>query len=195
MFVSDPNLNELRQGDILHGLYYPESGIKLVLDGAPIEPFEGSRALTAAIEPDGRQFQWVPGKIRYLVRGYVIVLSQCCDLELKGRLPKAHAIVLAPLLDIPPTILGDQEKLAKLQANDVRDYTNYFHIAQKSPLTSDCVVNLNRLFSMSNGTFSELVSRKRLEMTIEARFALKTKLQYNFSRPAGDDNHLYPTAS
>src|SRR6266850_2796015 len=191
MFVDNPKLDELRQGDILRRVYYPEaSGTDLCIDATPVEPLEQTLAASPVIETDRRNFKWLSGRIRFLLRGYVIVISQCCDLELKGRLPKAHAIVLAPILDVPPTISGDTDKLRKLELNDIRDFTNYFHLTQHPPLASNCIVNLNRLFSVSNNDFSDLLSRKVLEMTVDARFTLKKKLQYNFSRPAGDDDHL-----
>lgn len=193
MFLPSPG-HELRQGDILRGLYYPEPNLEaLSFEGNPSEPLAKTLALSPLIETDTRKFKWLVGRTRYLLRGHVIVLSQCCDMDLEGkRTPKAHAIMLSPLLDIPANILADPEKLDRLKLNENRFYTNNFYIPSVHPIASDSVVNFNRVFSVSSSRFAILLERKVLEMTIESRYNLKSKFAYNFSRSAGDDTHLYP---
>lgn len=194
MFIPSPNLAELRQGDVLKGLYYPEPNASdLLLEGKANEPLHQTLTATAEYVVDTKSLKWMSGRIRYLLRGYVMVISQCCDLEVKqSGLPKTTSIVLAPILDIPPSISNDPDKLAKLKANSIVEFINFYFLSNYPPtLAIDHLVNLNRLFSMSREGFPFLLSRKALEMTVDARFQLKSKLQYNFSRPAGDDNHLY----
>jgi hypothetical protein len=118
MFIDNPDLAELRQGDIIQGLFYPEiSCSEISLLGKPANLFTNETIsngeeqlpnLIANLEKKGKQgLSGFTAQIN-VYYGFFIVISQCCDLARRddGK-PKSSAFVTAPLLDIP--LVGRQE--------------------------------------------------------------------------------------
>ncbi|MEB3189561.1 MAG: hypothetical protein VKL42_04370 [Snowella sp.] len=205
MFIDNPDLNELRQGDIIQGLFYPEiscSEISLIGKPANILVHEtiGSGEeqlpnLIANLEKKSKQgLSGFTAQIN-VYYGFFIVISQCCDLAKRddGK-PKSLAFVTAPLLDIPYTIKNNQEKLNVLKSNNLETYISSFFIAQQPPLTKDYSVDFNQIVSFPKTQYDFLLKNKILQMTDETRIQFKLKLSSHFGRATQEerDAGLYP---
>jgi len=195
MFVPTPNPQELRQGDIVKGFYYPQiKGNEQHFIGSPVDPFDdfippqAPPNLSPITDPDAdRDFRWLTSHVNVLLRCYSMILSQCCELELQNGRVRADAFVLAPVLRIPKHIASDPEKLTKLKQNSMEVYVGRFYVQPCPPLSHEYVVNFSRVFSVSSKEFALLLSRKVLELTPEARVRMKLKLGYHFSRSTEDE--------
>jgi hypothetical protein len=200
MFVDEPDKSELRQGDIIKGLFYPLvdlDAIRLIGEPAPdsfavssddseassvVRPFALNPVAT---KKDG--FELYEAQLK-VFRGNFIVLSQCCDLALneKGK-HEAHAFVLSPLINIPYPVQQDPEKLAALIANTFEHYVNFFFISQKPPLQQDYAVDFGRLVSVVRAAYPHILKNKVLQMTDEHRMRLKIKFGSHFGRPTKEE--------
>ncbi|MGI9106561.1 MAG: hypothetical protein ACR2G4_09965 [Pyrinomonadaceae bacterium] len=197
MFNTTPNLEELRQGDIVQGLYYPLmkcSDLRII--GTITNPYEPHREnLTLTSVPGGNKY----GRNLFLANievfgGYSVIISQCCDLELhNGRLDNP-AFVAAPLIDIPALIQRDKEKLLRFQENQLESFVNLFHIQQQAPLLQAYAVDFSRLVSIVNSDYQFALAGKILQMTGRNRVRFKIKLGRHFGRPTQEEisNGLYP---
>lgn len=194
MFKREADKTRLRQGDILEGFYYPvfkSSEMRLV--GNPRPPQSSISPLT--LEPRLVEKSRLQAMLD-VERCFVIVLSQCCELQVnqQGK-PDVPAFVLAPLVDTPYNIRIKPENLEKFRANSTKDYVNLFHISQRTPLTSECAVDFNKVFSVQAGDYQFALKGKVLEMTDEARVLLKVKLGLHFGRPTQEEisARIYPS--
>lgn len=98
MFTATPNRDELRQGDIIQGLYYPLMKCEqLRLIGEPADPVApvGELFSLSAVAEKKSGVNWFTAQIQ-VSRGYYIVLSQCCDLERHNGKLDAPAFVVPP---------------------------------------------------------------------------------------------------
>ena len=171
MFVEQIDQNELRQGDIIQGLFYPELNCSdLQIIGNPDEDFikiiqnqdETQAKLVASKEkkkpPDGLICFTAQIKVDY---GYFIVISQCCDIAKQpNNKPKSSSFVVSVLGNVPYTISQDKEKLQELTKNNLGSFISFFFIRQQSPLLQDYVVDFNRVVALPRSQYDFALSKK-----------------------------------
>ena len=133
MYCDLSNKGELRQGDIVRGLYYPNMACDtLGVAGVPLadaDPYTEHLALSASLAKSLNKF-WLSAQVQ-VHRCYAMILSPCCDLEprSKGKLD-VPAIVATPLVDVPYRIRTSPEKLAsdmRMPALQASLYTKHSH--------------------------------------------------------------------
>ncbi len=187
MFLDAPYKNELRQGDVIYGLYFPlvNSADILVL-GRPTTPtiIPGQETtLSPVIGARGENKDAVLVQM-YARQGYSIILSQCCDLALReGGKMNSPAFVVAPLADVPYSIRTNDDRLELLKQNSLEHFTSLFYLPCTAPLSSEMAVDFSRMASIANKDYSHAIAGKLLQMTDESRVKLKTKLAGHFGRP------------
>jgi hypothetical protein len=199
MFMPELNRNELRQGDIIYGLYYPSMKCEtLGLVGrvaSPSTPVTESLSLSAVTEKS-YGIEWMSAQVQ-VFRGFSIILSQCCDLERRNGKLNYPAFVISPLQDIPYPIRTYPERLVDFQENSLGKYINNFYILQSPPLPQAYQVDFSMVVSVPRSEFDFALTGKVLQMTDEARVRFKLKLGQHFSRPTQDeiDTGLYPSGA
>jgi len=194
MFTESPNLRELRQGDIIKGIYC----LKLIrcrdlnILGKVKEetkPIEDNHDLTPF-----KKDNYFQGHI-HLERDYSIVISQCCDLELvQGGAMKGLAIVISPLMDISKNYMTDPKLGEEFRSNDLEHSKSNFYIPQTPPLKQDYQVDFSRLISLHKTDHSFVRAGKVLQMDDATRVRFKIKLSQFFGRPTQEeiDSRIYP---
>jgi hypothetical protein len=205
MFIDNPDLAELRQGDIIQGLFYPEiSCSEISLLGKPANLFTNETIsngeeqlpnLIANLEKKGKQgLSGFTAQIN-VYYGFFIVISQCCDLARRddGK-PKSSAFVTAPLLDIPYNLNKDQEKFNIFKSNSLETYISSFFVAQKFPIKKDYLVDFNQIISFPRTQYDFLIKNKILQMNDKTRIQFKLKLMSHFGRATQEerDAGIYP---
>jgi hypothetical protein len=205
MFTDRPDLTELRQGDIIQGLFYPEiSCSEISLLGKPANLFTNETIsngeeqlpnLIANLEKKGKQgLSGFTAQIN-VYYGFFIVISQCCDLARRddGK-PKSSAFVTAPLLDIPYNLNKDQEKFNIFKSNSLETYISSFFVAQKFPIKKDYLVDFNQIISFPRTQYDFLIKNKILQMNDKTRIQFKLKLMSHFGRATQEerDAGIYP---
>ncbi len=184
MFTETANVEELRQGDIIRGLYYPRLTCEsLPLIGVP-SPDAGHQVqaltLSASVRSEGG-IDWLSAQVPVL-RGYAMILSPCCDLELRNGKLLVPAIIVAPLVPIAYAILKSAEDMALFKKNSLENYTGLYYVAPQTPLDQDCMVDFCRLVSVQKGNYPFMRQHKVLQLTDTQRINLKTKLGLYFGR-------------
>jgi len=196
MFIETPNSEELRQGDIIEGLYYPSincENIRLIGESTNQSSSENTELSLTAVSEKKEGFTFLTAQIK-VFRGFVIILSQCCDLALRNGKLEVPAFVIAPLVDISYPIRTKPENLYKLQENSLKSFVNLFYIPRQEPLQQEYMVDFNRVTSLPRAEFKFALSKKVLQMTDEARVQFKLKLASHFGRPTQEEisANLYP---
>lgn len=196
---------ELRQGDIIQGLFYPEiSCSEISLLGKPANLFTNETIsngeeqlpnLIANLEKKGKQgLSGFTAQIN-VYYGFFIVISQCCNLARRddGK-PKSSAFVTAPLLDIPYNLNKDQEKFNIFKSNSLETYISSFFVAQKFPIKKDYLVDFNQIISFPRTQYDFLIKNKILQMNDKTRIQFKLKLMSHFGRATQEerDAGIYP---
>jgi hypothetical protein len=197
MFLDAPDKTELRQGDVVYGLYFPlVKSEDIVVLGKPTIPLTvpgQETTLSPVIAAKGENKDAVLVQM-YARQGYSIVLSQCCDLALReGGKMNSPAFVVAPLAEVPYLIRSNNEKLELLKQNRLEHFTSLFYLPFTSPLPSEMVVDFSRMASIDNKDYSHALAGKSLQMTDESRVTFKTKLASHFGRPTEEElkAHLF----
>lgn len=203
MFVEQIDTTELRQGDIIRGLFYPELNCSdLHLIGTPdlnssnltlnAEVQANLLALTDKKPKEGLTVLTAQMKVYY---GYFILITQCCDIAKreKGK-PNLSAFVISPLVEVPYPIRQNPDNLSELQANNQGTYINFFYIPSHQHLSQDYVVDFNRVVALPRSQYDFVLSRKVLQMTDHQRVKFKLKLGSHFARPTQEelDAQIYP---
>ena len=191
-------MTELRQGDIIQGLFYPEIFCsKISLIGKPCDDFTRqiiidseeniSSNLIATEEKCKRGLLGFTAQIN-VYHGFFIIISQCCDIAKRSDgYPKSQALVAAPLLEVSGDIKKDEDKLIKLKANNSLSYTDSFFILQNQPLRQEYIVNFSQIISFPKKEYHFLLKNKILQMSDEARVSFKKKLSFYFGRPTQEE--------
>ncbi|MFY9225594.1 MAG: hypothetical protein WAQ98_23155 [Blastocatellia bacterium] len=184
MFVETFNNIELRQGDIIEGVFFPVMELeKLNILGNPTKThFSNSSPSLSAISYIKKKTNFFTIQLKAFY-GFSIVLSQCCDLAKRddGKL-EVPAFVLAPLVEVPYPILTNLNKLEALQKNETTSFVNRFYIPKNEILPIDFIVDFAVLVSIPREEIDFVLSRKILEMTDESRLKFKAKLGLHFGR-------------
>lgn len=193
MFLTEPNLNQLRQGDVIRGLFFPFMKSDTLQILSSVDEI-GQTHVTFKDKKYGKQLmQALVG----VFADFSIVMSQCCDVQVTDgqTVPAAPAFVIAPLFRIPVDIARDSVKLTKFRHNG-KDYANLFSLAIVPPLTDDhALVDFSRLVSIPSSEYPRAIKGKVLQMTDASRVRFKTKLGAHFGRPTTEERiaGLYPT--
>lgn len=196
MFTEQLNNTELRQGDIIQNAYFPKMKLdELYFFGNPTHPVsDPTSAFSVSAKKNSESYgmNWLEAQVS-LTHGFLIVLSQCCDLN-KCKTQSANALVLSPLLKIPRFLRKNEEQLNKVKENS-NDFTkNLFFIFCKDPLPHDLVVDFSLTTSFFSTDYDFLLSQKILQMTDETRVKFKIKLMNHFGRATQEelDANIYP---
>src|SRR5216683_2968539 len=132
MFIAAPDKSELRQGDIIAAVWFPRIRFEDIRLLAPVDSANLDQIVAVPHLVEDRGIDWTIAQIQ-MARRYVMVLSQCCDLEmLKGR-PRGLAAVVSPLVPVPDMYRKKPEYLAALRENRVESYVNHFYVEQAPP--------------------------------------------------------------
>ena len=184
----------LRQGDIISGVPFPllaANHIKVLSD--PVPNADGTLGVTPTKFVNPREDEWTIAQVpvRFCI---CIVLSNCCDLELRGGKVPAYYINLARLREIPSDTRKNTVNFASLQANrDPRDpnspgYIDYFYLQEDPALRNvDWRVHFNQVVSIPNSEVQFLLQRKILQLNDRTRMRFKIKLAFTTGRSNSDE--------
>lgn len=184
MFIEVPARGELRQGDVLSGILFPRMRFEEVRLIASLDHDQVDSTVCKADEAEDNGVQWFTGQVK-LMRGFAMVLSHCCDLELTHGSPRSLAVVVGPLFPVPTKISRKQEALERFRRNESSSYINMFAVNHTPPLPAELVVDLTRVVAIPTkpeAQYGQLLKKKVLQLTDEARLQLKAKLLVNYSR-------------
>lgn len=199
MFIETPDRSQLRQGDIIKGLFYPQINCeKLQLTGQPFVDLtdtttESKQGNLLAVAEKKHGFTMFTAQVKVFC-GFFVILSQCCDIARRQGKLEIPAFAVSPLLEIPYSVRNSSEKLNELQSNRLESFINFFYVFEKQPLLQDYVVDFNQIVSLPRSEFDFALSRKVLQMTDKSRISFKLKLSSHFGRPTQEelDSKLYP---
>ena len=184
--TADP---ELRQGDIVEGLVFP----KVICEALPVVgvPSTGNHPIASPFNLTGSfdrnsGLEWFSAQIK-VIRVYSMILSPCCDLQLReGRL-SLPAILAAPLLDVTFKIRNSPDDLRIFKENRLEDYTGQYYVEGHPPLPRDYMVDFCRIVSIPSGEYAHILRGKILQLTDLERVKFKIKLGLYFSRPTEEE--------
>jgi hypothetical protein len=181
MFIAKPDKSELRQGDIITGVWFPRIRFEDIRLLAAVDSANPEQIVTLPELVSDRGMEWTTAQIQ-MARRFVMVLSQCCDLEMVKNRPRGLAAVVSPLVPVPEMYRKKPEYLASLRQNKIESYVNHFYVEHAPPLPSDFIVDFGRVVSIGLDQVKDLLSQKVLQLTDASRIALKSKLAFNFGR-------------
>lgn len=195
MFLVDADKTCLRQGDILEGIPFPRLNAADVSILGKISP-ENSQppvpklaALTTVHRQDPN---WLFGQVP-LRLSFCMVLSQCCDLELRNGRFELPAFLVGRLIPVPKGIASDAQQLARLRANkDPRTadpgFINLFYIPRRKELhDTEWVLDFNQAMCIPGKEFPAILSRKIFQLEDNWRVKLKIKLATCLARPTDEE--------
>lgn len=192
MFIDTPNAEELRQGDIVYGIYFPQmlcSSMLLLGQSRPVDPLAAEHPALTPVSAQKGKPATLTAQIEVMLI-YAMVVSHCCDLEVREgkKRPDLLYIAMSPLLDIPYLIRTDNDRLQQLRDNSNplinagRSFINLFHIPQHPPLPSEKMIDYNIIISVPAKDYEYVLGNKVLQMTDEHRIRLKNKMSFNYGR-------------
>jgi hypothetical protein len=185
------DFGSLRQGDILEGVPFPQLDLQMLQLLGKIPP-ESNYNTQPTINPATQELrqdrEWLTAvlPIRF---GFSIVLSNCCDLELRnGRIP-APVLTLARLHQIPEGFKNNLDSFNSLRSNkDPRDendpgYIDYFYLEPHESLYgADWRVHFNQVSTLPTAALTLLLRKKILQLDDRTRMKFKIKLGYTYFR-------------
>ncbi len=191
MFLADADKTCLRQGDILDGVVFPRlSAADIVILGRmPSEVgHQNMPALSVVTHVHREDQHWISAQVPVRL-SLAMVITQCCDLEVRDGHLTIPAFAVARLIPIPKKILADAQRLASLRANkDPRvasdpGYVNFFYVPAH-PLLGDreWIVDFNQLLSIPSKGISGVLTKKRLQLEDDWRVKFKIKLATSVAR-------------
>ena len=198
MFVTNPDLQNLRQGDIIRGLLYPYMDCESLRVVATLNNQTGEETFGPGNRPFKKYGKPFHDALIPVLSDYSIILSHCCDLQVQEgeTRPAAPAFVIAPLFPIPNDVLNDSRKLANFRQNG-QHYQNSFYLETITPLSDNHAwVDFNRMVSIPISNYKRALTGKVLQMTDAIRVRFKTKLGLHFGRPTNEERiaGLYPVS-
>ena len=198
MFLDKPDQHELRQGDVIEGLYYSTlQSTRLLLlgeidrarqadnsDGVPLLAVAGAKGMMTA-------------QVRVYTAPFIIV-SQCCDLMLRqdnaGQTisPRFLAALLRPVAAMAGR--HQIEMLEKLRANTLESFSNAYYIPKYSPLADEYVADFTWLLTIPPDDYRLALDGKILQMADIERVKFKLKLAHFFGRATDEERTagIYP---
>ena len=166
MFIQQPS-DVFRQGDILDKIYY--------------------MPVTFLQHKNGQ----IPLPQSQIIRHeYLVLLSNCCDLQWhtddQGNLvPRRRYILIAPLsLKIPyPKYSEEYNMLIQNGRNRPENDPIQFFYYQENPLIgAESVVDFSAMMAIRSAVLRDIGTNKLLELDVERRHLLRTRLHQYFSR-------------
>lgn len=189
--MQDFDETSLRQGDILVGIPFPllEHGKIQVLGQVAREyDYSGLPAISPKTHSHRDDTAWLTMQVPARF-GLCIVLSNCCDLELRNGQIQAHAVTLARLRPISDDIRNNPERFASLIANrDPRDaehpgYIDFFYLEPHALLEGrDWIVHFNQVVTLPTTDAALLLRKKIIQIDDRTRVRFKIKLAYTLGR-------------
>jgi hypothetical protein len=195
VFIDEPDLSCLRQGDILRGIPFPLLGLSLKIDAIsewqPDSDTLGTKAITHTHNNDAG---WVTAGVPVRF-GFCAVLTHCCRLELRqGGKVTVHAISFARLRPIPSNYLQDPQRLNALRSNSnplsrtESPVLDYFCIPRHPLLgNQEWVVDYHQTISLPSKDIGAFLTRKVLQMKDRERMKFKFKYSACVSRPTDEE--------
>lgn len=166
MFVSTLS-QTLRQGDILDKVFFVPPSFHQLRDG------QISLQHTFSLR-----------------QAYLVIISNCCDLQWyedkQGNLhPKRPYVLVAPLsLSIP--FSKDSDEYEKLVHNGENrpdnDPIQYFYFQHNPVIGAESVVDFSTVMPIRSATLRDITSPKLLELQVKHRHLFRTRLHEYFSR-------------
>jgi hypothetical protein len=166
-----------------------DSKIQIFVDVAEGWDYRSINTLTPKLRTERADNEWatVVAPVRF---GFCAVLSNCCDLELRGGRMQAPTVVAARMQLITGDIRNNPERFASLRGNkdprDPRDpgYIDYFYMEQHELLQQqDWKVHFNQVVSLPTNNMTRLLGRKILQLDDRTRVKFKIKLGFTYMRP------------
>jgi len=196
MFIEQPDMTCLRQGDILGGLPFPVLRSGKVSFVGKVDPLTLADAtfVPQAEESRGRLYSiQTPARIVLAA-----VISQCCDIAPRrgGKIEGQHTIALARLVPVPDRARSDAESLASLRDNtnpytSTPSYLGLFYLpAHPSLYDEEWVVDYSQPFCIPAAELPAALKRKFLQMTDDARVRFKIKLAHFYGRLTDEETSM-----
>jgi hypothetical protein len=195
MFVPDEQMERavLRQGDIIGRIPFPLLEVSDMQVLAQIQSVEDQHPYPT-VEPSLITHRQNPnyfiGQVKMCL-SFGVVLSHCCELELRHGNLIGAAFCVGRLVQIRDNIRRIPEKLASLRENpDPRrneppgpGYIDYFYIEAHEHLArQDWMVDFSQVISFPKSEYGRLLGLKRLQMDDTSRMKLKIKLTTYYGR-------------
>jgi hypothetical protein len=185
MYQVPPNLNDLRQGDILAGFPFPILDFQRLVIHAQQQL--GQASVSVVMDSSDRK----TGLVQFRDID-VMIVSQCCDL-VEGR---SKFISLAAVRSVTPDFYRDTEKdkqrIERLRQSNIVDeapsarnqYVQSFYLSPlRGVMDQESFVDFSTITSFRLTNRASLLSIKRMQLSDEARSHLKRKVAYFFARP------------
>lgn len=193
MYIPSPDASNLRQGDILAGIYLPRFSV-------------GETQFLHKLKDDG-SWEFQKHTVMKTEETYAAVISQCCEfndgkrnsftlaqlLRLSGGQRRGWKVFGFNLAQISPwrsveTPEPTPDELLKRNSleNDIQDVNVYFLKPDGVHFKVPYVIDFTRVFSVSMKEKPRVLKNKVLEFDNEHRLEFQEKLAYFYSRPALD---------
>jgi hypothetical protein len=190
MFVSEPDMTELRQGDVIRDIVFPiarveksqflanPSGIKdgkLYLE--PLQDQSSKRPIFSAL---------VQASLCHCV-----VLSQCCDV-VRTKNPPPITFAICKLVPITESMRRNYETL-KANSDPLVDGASFVHLFwigiydQLGPM--EYVADFGQVMSVSWKDYDQVLARKALQMDDITRSKFRVKAGAHFGRVTKEDRN------
>lgn len=195
MYETSPNLNELRQGDVIAGVYLPTFGIQ---DVRFLHKMDADGKLTPADQA-----------ILSVSQQFVAVVSQCCEFNpgkrnsfslaqlarFSHRPAKSWRVLgfnLAGVVPVKKSSLLRHNIADILEANCIEGHENqYVNVYALRPdgthLTEPYLVDFTRVFSVRMSEKDRVLMGKVLQLDVQRRREFQQKLGYFYARSAEED--------
>jgi hypothetical protein len=167
MFSKNPS-NVFHQGDILDKVYYmPVTFLKYKAGQIPLPQSQSIR------------------------HAYLVLLSNCCDLQWytddQGNLvPRRRYILIAPLsLTLPYTKPSEEYNMLIENGRNQpeNDPVQFFYYKKNTVIGDESVVDFSAMMSIRSAALRDIgINDKLLELDVEHRHLLRTRLHQYFSR-------------
>ena len=182
----------LRQGDVLEGVPFSLLDVRtLQLIGTicPNHDYNSIPIIDVKTHEQRQDREWATAiaPVRF---GFCIVLSNCCDLEVRENRIAAPVFTLARIRTIPQGVRNNTENFESLRANkDPRDpenpgYIDYFYLNPHPLLNgADWRVHFNQVTTLPTDAIPTVLIRKKiLQLDDRTRAKFKIKLGFTYAR-------------
>jgi hypothetical protein len=192
MFLGDGQMQRdcLRQGDILRGIPFPLlEQIDNLLGLAKLQSSDSyfsPPGVEFAPTPNRNDHNWFTVAFVKMRLCYCAVLSNCCELEMRGKM-MPHSLSVARLIPIDPNFLKDADTLAIIKASsdprEGKQYLRYFYIGpQKRLEDKEWLVDFSQILTLPRTELQEVLKRKLLQMDDRSRVKFKIRAGWYLTR-------------
>lgn len=190
MFVQQPDLTCLKQGDVLRDVVFPIARVDSTrILGRAKYPAPGQFEVEAILDGTAQR----PHHI-FQVQGTTVpcaVLSQCCDV-VKNQEPPPHSFVLCKLISVPKSIRKHQPSYDVLRANvdpygDRKAFLSNFWFGPLPLLGGEYMAEFAQVMTASWTDYEALLRHKVGELDDLNRAMFRVKIGAHFGRVAPED--------